>query len=124
MEKIYVKRSMSSLSKLGGAVAMYLKAGDRVLVKYNNTNERDVLIRFQKKLTVIYGKIDVEYPDSGYVIYDKTIATFKDKPDMHIRGEFELVYDGWGFVKFWTMVSSIWNDFVGDYNKHKNREKW
>jgi hypothetical protein len=75
MNNLYVRKNLSSLDKLGGAVAVFLKRGLAVQLQYG-VKERDIVVRFHKRLERLYND-DLEahgavvYPVQGFVVLDR-----------------------------------------------------
>ena len=129
MKNIYVKRNVQSLSHIGSKIGNFIKRGTPILIKYG-VNERDIIIRFQQKLDVIYEHetrlTNDDYPPMGYVLYthDK-METYKELPTITTIARFELIYDMFGFKLLKEVLSDLWSDIVGDsIEKFNNRERW
>ena len=128
IEKLYVKKSVGTLNDIGSAVARYLKAGDTVLLRYHNKDEREIALRFHRRLKerLFKDMEDVDYPETGYVRYhNKGVEVFDSEPTGHARKLIKLEYDPFMLKQFGKAFRSMFDVFIGDpLDNYSKREKW
>ena len=118
--KIYVGKNLRSLDRIGSAVAHFLKIGESVQIAYGG-KERDIIIRFEKRLTKIYneGVFGAQhYPESGFVIYTPTEFFVSDIKDETIKRTFSLEYSNlwlW-IVRHVKDMIGITKTYINNYN--------
>jgi heat shock protein HspQ len=122
---IYVQKNISSLSKIGQTVAHFLKSGKPVQVGYTTKHEREIIMRFQKRLDALYHEeVEYTYPPTGYVTYLSDKMVVSETKDESIKATFMLSYDPIHIKSIYTFVSDMISDITGMIPQKKEKERW
>lgn len=140
-KKIYVRKNISSLDKIGNTIAHFLKKGLPVQIQYGE-KERDIVVRFHKRMEPLYhddleNHNKVEYPKSGFVVYDINKATTSETKIEkvegyrgNIKGIIVLVYDPLYINTIRDNIKYFWVDFCSfcginaSKKEKKEKERW